>query len=277
MWGYGLQLQATNILMMLTGPVVKALLVHFGSLATLGYFEMAGRMVTKVREVIVGGAQVVTPYFSKLTETDRKRGLEAYCLTCRVMAIIALPIIFSVALVSPAMSYVWFGVYEPTFVLYAWLLAGGYLANVLSAPAFFANLGSGAVRWNTLSHVLLTLLVIGTGWVLGRIWGGDGVVVAWVGSLGFVALFLVNEHQRRMGLKYSDILSGRDAGVIGSNVGFLVTAVALGYVLTTSLGVYITAFVQLGILSCSALVIFKVYGVIDVINKRRRRSVERVV
>jgi len=53
MWRYGLNFQAISIVAMLLDPLSKALVSHFGSLAAVGYFEMANRLVVQVRALPV--------------------------------------------------------------------------------------------------------------------------------------------------------------------------------------------------------------------------------
>ncbi len=49
-------------------------LADFGSIASVGYYEMANRMVIKIRQLIVSANKVTTPYFSKLNETNKDGG-----------------------------------------------------------------------------------------------------------------------------------------------------------------------------------------------------------
>jgi O-antigen/teichoic acid export membrane protein len=80
-------------------------------------------------------------------------------------------------------SELWIGYYERVFVLFATLLAIGWFLNTLNAPAYFVNLGTGELRWNLVSHLVIALLNASLGFLLGLFYGGIGVVVAWVFSL----------------------------------------------------------------------------------------------
>jgi hypothetical protein len=46
---------------MLIDPVIKALLVKFGGLSPVAYYEMAQRMVMQFRSLLVSAAQVMVP------------------------------------------------------------------------------------------------------------------------------------------------------------------------------------------------------------------------
>ncbi len=55
--------------------------------------------------------------------------------------------------------------------------------NTLSAPAYYANLGIGELRWNVVSYITITLGNAILGFLLGVLYGGIGVVVACIVSL----------------------------------------------------------------------------------------------
>ena len=68
--GYGTNLQLITILQMLYEPVTKSLLTIFGGLASVGYYEMANRLVLKTREMIVSVFQVLVPVYATHIEEN---------------------------------------------------------------------------------------------------------------------------------------------------------------------------------------------------------------
>jgi len=70
-------------------------------------------------------------------------------------------------------------------VTFGILLAIGWFLNTLSAPAYYANLGIGELRWNVVGFIVILLLNGILGFLLGVFYDGIGVVIAFVVSLAF--------------------------------------------------------------------------------------------
>ena len=148
-----------------------------------GFFEMANRMVVQFRTLLVSANQVLVPVIAGLFETSPNRIQKVYEDSYCLFMYLALPYYTAIIVVTPFISEIWLGYYESTFVLFSTLLTIGWLFNSLSAPAYFANLGTGKLRWNTIGHIAIFILNVISGILMGLFNGGFGVVVAWVLSL----------------------------------------------------------------------------------------------
>jgi O-antigen/teichoic acid export membrane protein len=194
MWRYGLNFQVISILVVLTDPLAKGLLSHFGGLSAVGYFEMANRLVSQVRTLLVSANQVMVPYYAKVSETSRKMLRSTYERNASALVPLA-SLAFSTLLgLLPLVSVLWTGGLNSEFIVYAALLTGGWYMNTLCGPAFFANLGSGAISRNVIGHLCQTTAVLVFGVVGGTLAGAIGGVLAYVlalcsGSLLIVAMF----------------------------------------------------------------------------------------
>jgi len=78
--------------------------------------------------------------------------------------------------VSPIVSLMWLGHYEPIFVLFVALLAVGWLVNILSNPAYVVDLGTGALRWVSIGCAATAILNPALGYFAGKYLGGAAVV-----------------------------------------------------------------------------------------------------
>lgn len=181
--GYSLNFQVINVATMLYDPITKALLSRFGGLAMVGYYQMAGKMIQKLNALIKAANQVLVPTFADLKEKSSTRIQEIYSTSYQLLFYLAFPIYFMVILCLPMISEIWIGKYEKAFVIPAALLAIGWLLNTLSGPAYFANLGIGKLRWNVVGHIMIAVLNVGLGIILGTMYQGTGVIVAWMISL----------------------------------------------------------------------------------------------
>ncbi len=181
--GYGINFQIISITAMLYDPVTKALLSKFGGLSMVGYYEMASRMAQQFRALIVSANQVLVPAIADLKERTPEKIQSVYSSSYQLLFYLALPLYSFIIICTPIISELWIGHYEAVFVLFATLLAIGWFLNILNVPAYFAYLGIGELRWNVISHVTIGLLNAGLGFMMGVLFNGIGVVVAWVFSL----------------------------------------------------------------------------------------------
>jgi O-antigen/teichoic acid export membrane protein len=196
---YGINFQIVSVTTMFYDPITKALLSKFGGLSMVGYYEMANRMVQQFRALIVSANQVLVPAIADLQEKKPERIRSVYLTSYNLVFYLALPLYTLIIISIPLISEIWIGHYERIFVIFGTLLAIGYFLNTLSVPAYFANFGTGALRWNVIGHITIGILNAALGVILGMFFDGFGVVVAWVITLSlgsaviYVAYHLSNE------------------------------------------------------------------------------------
>jgi O-antigen/teichoic acid export membrane protein len=180
---YGTNFQLTSIMAMLFDPITKVLLSKFGNLTMVGYYEMAYRMIIQFRAIIVKANQVLVPVIANLNENTPEYIKKIYKHSYRLLIYLALPFFGGILTAIPLISVLWTGHYEMTFISFALLLTVANFCNILASPAYFANLGTGKLFWNTLAHVVIAVLNVGLGLLMGVFYGGHGVVIASVLAL----------------------------------------------------------------------------------------------
>jgi O-antigen/teichoic acid export membrane protein len=226
MLGYAASLQLISVLKMLCDPLTKALMTMFGSLSAVGYYQMASRMVQQFRTLIISANQVVVPVIADLQERNPESVQRLYWDSYRLLFYISVPFYAVIAVLVPVISRMWIGGYEETFVLYSVLLVIGWFVNTLSGPAYFANLGTGDLRWNTIGHVSTALLNIGLGFVLGSLYGTNGVVFGWVCALVLSSLVIIVPCHLQHGIRLRELVPRESVGlVLASLVAVVVTVV----------------------------------------------------
>ena len=181
--GYGINFQIISVSAMFYDPITKALLSKYGGPSLVGYYEMASRMILQLRALIVSANQVLVPVIADLKEEAPEKIHLVYLTSYRLLLYFAIPLYSLIIVCIPAISQLWIGHYERTFIVFGTLLAIGWFFNTLNAPSFFINLGVGELRWNVVSNITIALLNIGLGFLFGIYYDGLGVVVAWVFSL----------------------------------------------------------------------------------------------
>lgn len=202
MFRYGVNFQLINILVMLVDPITKMLMTKFGGLSTVAYYEMANRMVSQFRSLLVSANQVIVPHIANLHENAPEEITKIYLDSYRLIFFLSLPLYAGVAAVGPLASELWIGHYEQSFAIYVALISAAFWLNALTVPAYFVNLGTGLLRWNTLSFVVMALLNLALGYFLGCFWGGEGVVLGYLLALiiGSSLIILGYHHDYRIPL-----------------------------------------------------------------------------
>jgi O-antigen/teichoic acid export membrane protein len=213
MIGYGLNFQVISVSQIISEPIVKALLTKFGSLSMTGFYEMASKMILHLRELIVAAYQVIVPVIADLQEKEPEIIQKVYKASYRILLYIALPIFSGIIAFAPFISQVWIGSYENIFVLYAVLLACGWFFNTLELPPFFANLGIGELRWNTIGRLTTTISSFGLGLLLGNIYNATGVVAARVISLVTCSLIIPVSYHYRYKIPINEIFGKENIGI----------------------------------------------------------------
>ena len=177
MFGYAASFQLNGMAQLLFEPTTKALLSKWGTLSDVGYFEMASRMVMQIRSLLVAANQVMVPVITTQQERTPTHIPDTYKRCYDIMSYLSIPMFSFLLVITPLISEVWIGRYEPTFVLFAVLLVASWMMNTFTVPAYLAFVGTGQLRWNTLSHILVGLTNLILGYMLGHMFGSIGVIV----------------------------------------------------------------------------------------------------
>lgn len=235
---YGLNAQAVWLISLFHDPLTKSLLVSFGGAALVGYYEMASRLVSQLRTAIIAANQSLVPVIAGLQEAQPDATQRVYRESYRLLFYFGVPSFALLAAALPVVSEAWIGHYESRFVLCAALLAGGWLGNLLSAPAYFVNLGTGDLRWNTASHVALGSLNLALGWLLGKFFGGGGVAAASALALIAGGLTVIVAYHRQWNIPLRELLPPHGSRLIVASAIGVVTGAMAYYQLRAKIGLW---------------------------------------
>ncbi|MFX0133322.1 MAG: oligosaccharide flippase family protein [Candidatus Hodarchaeota archaeon] len=204
--GYGINFQVISITAMLYDPITKALMSKFGGLSMVGYYEMANRMIQQLRALIISANQVIVPAIADLEEKSPEKIQSVYSNSYELLFYLALPLYSLIIVCVPIISELWVGYYEKDFVFSSILLSIGWFLNTLTGPAYFVYLGIGELRWNMIGHIMIGLLNVGLGFMLGILFNGIGVVVAWVCSLSFGSSIIYISYHKKYKIPLIELL-----------------------------------------------------------------------
>lgn len=207
MIGYGANVQIAGLFMMMADPVAKAFMAKFGGASAAGFFEMANQVVMKARSLVVMANAAVVPRIAELNETAPARITHYYIYSQRILIFVALPAMAIIVSWSGPLSWALSGSYRVEFVRLVLLLSLAWGVNTLAGPAYFSNLGTGRVGWNTVSHVVIGIINAGLGWFLGSGFGANGVLFAYCAALICGSALLMTILQSQYGIRWRNLLS----------------------------------------------------------------------
>lgn len=206
MFKYALNFQIASVAAMLFDPVTKFLLTKFGGLSETAFYEMASQVILKARTLLIAGFQAVVPVIAGVDNSDHARLLSLYRKSYRVLSFFSLPYFVGIGLALPLISILWIGHIEVRFVAFGSLLCIGWMLSNVGVPAYFHNIGTGHLSFNTVVHLQTGLLNLTLGAILGAQYGGYAVVSAAMFSLALPNVILAFRVQKRLGVSPKEII-----------------------------------------------------------------------
>lgn len=183
MFAYATNFQLNAMALMLFEPITKMLMTRYGGLESAAYYEMAYQVVIKLRALLVSANQALVPAVAELSEASKETICDVYLKTYRLVFFFVLPFYTAIFISLPVVSVLWLGYLEPQFIIFGALLTPGWALNNLTVPAYFTNLGTGHLKWNSISHILMTVSNFALSFALGAWLGGLGVAISAILSL----------------------------------------------------------------------------------------------
>ena len=205
---YNVQFQLIAFTSMLCEPITKYCLSSFGGIDLIGYYEMASRLAGQVGVVLVSANQALVPTIANYAEHDTKKVLGLYVHSFQLLLFIILPVYCLLLLAVPLISQLWMGGKNEIFMLALYAFFSAHMINILSNPAYFANIGIGRLKSNLIAHVGMVICNLLLAYIWGMPLGGRGVIIAWSITLilGGVYIFLSYNQENKIALR--DILPG---------------------------------------------------------------------
>lgn len=207
---YGLKMQALSFMQMSFEPVTKALLSKYGGLAMVGYYEMASRLVTQLRGLIVSANQVIIPVVAEAKENNSNYVKELYVKTFSIVLLFDIVLITGIIITAPIVSFLWIGEIVPFFLFAVVLNSVVAFINICSNPAYFSYLGEGKLNWLIYSYLVITILNPVLGYVLGTNIGGYGVILAWNFAFLLGSLLVLFSYHQENNISWKSLISKKD-------------------------------------------------------------------
>ena len=192
MFSYAINFQAISLVGMFWEPIIKIMMSYWGGLTSLGFYEMANKLILQTRNIIVESARIVVPVTAKNNATENDPNIH-FTFVQNTMNITSFSLFYIFSLIAiflPLISIFWHGSLNFTFIYFAFILLVGWFFSSFNAPIFLINLGTGHVRQNLYTYIIMAATSIIFGNVLGYFFMDLGVTFGVALSLIFSALYL---------------------------------------------------------------------------------------
>jgi O-antigen/teichoic acid export membrane protein len=263
----GLPLKAFGLTSFALEPLTRLFVGSFGGMRAAGIYEVAARVITQLRGLLVGIVQVSLPRFVSLSVSDPAQRSATEALSVRITAAAALCAFTSLVLLLPWVSQLLTGKVDPDLCLYALVLSFGWFMNTLCAPYFYATVAAAQFRsiWTTM--VIMAAVNGAAGYLLGLRFGPFGSVCALSIAVAAGSIYIIAARIRRLG--QAQLPYGWPEMLMASTAVFaLVATVSLPYRnLGRDDGLRKSAYSFLVFLTASMVVLFCLYS--DIKKKGR--------
>jgi len=199
MFVYAVNFQINSIAVLLFDPITKLLMSRYGGLTSAAYYEMASQLVLKLRGLLIAANQALAPAVAVLHETAPEKVRQLYLKTYRLLFFVSVPFYATILIALPLVSVLWIGHSEAQFLQFGTMLAFGWGLNTVIGSAYFINLGTGDLKWNSISHVVMAILNVLLGLILGPKFGGLGVAVSAMFALvvsSWLVIYALHKHYK---------------------------------------------------------------------------------
>lgn len=269
LFNYGYKFQIVSVAQLLYEPTTKMLLSKFGGLSLLGHYEMASRLVTQFRALLVNANQVVVPV---IAESNKSKSFaerqEFFVKMNRIIFLFTVPLSIILIIFTPLISLLWIGKYEEGFIISVVILTLAYMVNNLSNPSYFSCLAEGKLNVLIISHITMAIINLSAGYLLKFLWGGYGIISGWglaaiIGSL--INLFY---YLGKIKLTINELYNLSNKYLIGISLFVLLATWLVFYYIPMDRSWYIYEFTT---------IIFVVYSLILVFNLRKNTDIANII
>jgi O-antigen/teichoic acid export membrane protein len=220
LFGYGYKVQIVSLCQMLIDPLTKIMITRFSGITTLGFYEMASRLITQLRYVIVNMNQVTIPIVSHYSQTDVSAIRYIYERGLSFIAFLVFPMFAGIILFTPYLSGIWIGHIEPVFINCVYILAISMLINIMASPAYFNSLGEGKLNGVLIMNFIILALNAMLGIIFGKTIEIYGVILAFGISYAAGSVYLILHYENKKHYNFLNAFKSGDYILIAGTILF---------------------------------------------------------
>lgn len=183
--GFGMKLSLIGILNLFFDPLVKFAFNKIGGPKDVALYELASRVITQVRGLVIASMIPLVPALAALQQGDRARFHELAIRAAKASAWGAVATTIASLILSPLVSYLVLGKISFEMLWLSIPLIFAWSANITGVTFYLTAQADGRMRWNMLSHLILMVFVIIGASTVGQTHGVNGLMASIVLGLTF--------------------------------------------------------------------------------------------
>jgi O-antigen/teichoic acid export membrane protein len=172
----------------------------------------------------VSANQAIVPKVVQLTEVLPQRLPTIYLENMQLIGLVTLPACTLLFAWAGFVSLLLLGGYKAEFVFFVQIVTIAWTLNTFATPAYYANLGTGHVGWNTLSHITMGGLNCIFGFLFGSYFGAKGVALGYAGSLVVGSWLLIANFHKQNAVSWRVLFSHEHLGLASASILILAYA-----------------------------------------------------
>jgi len=190
--GLGLQYQVGSLAVLVHAHLDKLILGHFLGVNFVAYYEIAGRLIERLRSFPVMLLSPILPAASELDAREDRLTLERlYRQALRYVGAVSFPVFILFAALAYPIVHMWIGYGYERAALALQVLALANLVNILTGPASYILAGVGKPRYQLYSSLLGIILNITLSPLLVWCLGFTGAILGTSAALAIASLFFI--------------------------------------------------------------------------------------
>lgn len=219
MFSYGYKFQFISLLQIMLEPITKGFVSSYAGLQPVAYYEMANRLVSQFRSLIISGNQIMIPVIAtaKLSGVDEIRNI--YVKSLKIIFLVEVPLIASLIIFAPLISWLWLGNMEPQFVYFLYILLFGTFISILNGPAYFGVLGEGNLSIMVILYGIILVLTLALSYALSQLSANYGAIVGGTLSIIVGTMTMTYIYQKHIQVKLSEIFAREEARLMAYGMG----------------------------------------------------------
>lgn len=154
---YGIKLQLNSISVLIFEPSTKIIITYFSGLEVLGVYELAYKLTTYLRSVILAALTPVIPVFSKAHKDSPKNSIEKLVQIQNHLNKFTVGFVLLSLLAAPVVSWIVLSEISTFFLTMVYALIVAYSINIFGTPIYLYAQAVGVLRWNIIGHFIITV------------------------------------------------------------------------------------------------------------------------
>ena len=175
---FGVKLEAASIGWSAFETSIRLVMARFGSVAAVGYYEVAYKIASQARIFIFYIGQNIGPVFTTMWSSNRKDFYSFFKTVYARLFVFSLCSVIGIVLISPVTSLIMLQEIKPVFLFFTCttILAAALL--IIAIPFKLAAISVGRLRYNILGNFAALGIFLCLGPVLGTLYQSEGVALA---------------------------------------------------------------------------------------------------